>query len=331
LQTTIVEIDPAVYAAARQYFGLSDPTANGGSVHLQDARTFVGNRSALNVEMTQPVLYDIVVHDCFSGGGVPGHIFTTEFWDKLKSIMNPSGVIAVVRILFAGSRGLKILLCVQNFAGAPNSPSARSILATLNKTFGSCRAFHDYTADISPEKLESEFINMVFFCRPSGIAVSFRPPVEADYLNSYLRRHMFADFQSREVPPEVLAKAEYTGLRPQNPDADEWVLTDLHNPLEAWQNDGAMHHWQGEQTFGYSTTTLTRGCSDARCATSIVLEDVLSTGDIYVPFSHYHHEPAVENYPSSANSMCAVYAGYICVLQSWKPGCCNTREVALNN
>ena len=41
-------------------------------------------------------LYDIVVHDCFSGGGVPEHIFTTEFWNDLKQIMNAEGILVVV-------------------------------------------------------------------------------------------------------------------------------------------------------------------------------------------------------------------------------------------
>lgn len=50
---------------------------------------------ATDIEHNQD-LYDIVVHDCFSGGAVPKHIFTLEFWDDLKAIMNPEGVLAVV-------------------------------------------------------------------------------------------------------------------------------------------------------------------------------------------------------------------------------------------
>ena len=51
--------------------------------------------AAADTELKQE-LYDIVVHDCFSGGAVPKQIFTSEFWDDLKAIMNPEGVIAVV-------------------------------------------------------------------------------------------------------------------------------------------------------------------------------------------------------------------------------------------
>jgi spermidine synthase len=94
LETTIVEIDPAVYNASREYFGLVDPGE--GRVHLEDAGKFVYEKVASNSNTTEPELYDIVVHDCFSGGGVPGHIFTVSFWETLKTIMSPNGVLAVV-------------------------------------------------------------------------------------------------------------------------------------------------------------------------------------------------------------------------------------------
>jgi spermidine synthase len=50
-------------------------------------------------KVVEQELYDIVVHDCFSGGAVPKHIFTLEFWKDLKMIMNPEGVLAVVSVL----------------------------------------------------------------------------------------------------------------------------------------------------------------------------------------------------------------------------------------
>lgn len=88
--TSVVEIDPAVYSAARDYFGLPKPYA----VYLEDARRWV-SRSADQGTDT----YDIIVHDCFSGGGVPAHLFTTEFWENLKRILDPEGIVAVVSIL----------------------------------------------------------------------------------------------------------------------------------------------------------------------------------------------------------------------------------------
>lgn len=87
LLTTVIEIDPAVYAAARKYFGLPQPAA----AYLEDARGWVERRAAAQNET-----YDIVVHDCFSGGGVPEFLFTTEFWGELKKIVSPHGIVAVV-------------------------------------------------------------------------------------------------------------------------------------------------------------------------------------------------------------------------------------------
>lgn len=101
ISTTIVEIDPAVYDAARRFFGLPDPGPD--KVFLQDARRWVSQkRTSLEKQEINTgssgldSLYDIVVHDCFSGGGVPEHIFTREFWEDLKTLMHPEGVIAIV-------------------------------------------------------------------------------------------------------------------------------------------------------------------------------------------------------------------------------------------
>jgi len=97
ISTTIVEIDPAVYDAARKYFGLGYPGDD--HVFLEDARRWVYKRRAAMQSDDQKCLstFDFIIHDCFSGGGVPQHLFSVEFWNDLKSIMKPHGVVAVVR------------------------------------------------------------------------------------------------------------------------------------------------------------------------------------------------------------------------------------------
>ena len=93
-KTTIVEIDPAVYDAARTYFGLPDPGE--GRVFLQDARGFIRQRKQkLGLGEDLPK-FDVVIHDVFSGGGLPGHLFTLEFWNDLKDTMKEDGVVVVV-------------------------------------------------------------------------------------------------------------------------------------------------------------------------------------------------------------------------------------------
>ena len=97
ISSTIVEIDPAVYEAATEYFGLVVPQPD--RVAIMDARSWVMERSR-NVTNTgmgsSEGLFDYVVHDVFSGGGVPSHLFTQPFWRELNKIIKPEGVVAVV-------------------------------------------------------------------------------------------------------------------------------------------------------------------------------------------------------------------------------------------
>lgn len=97
LSTTIVEIDPAVYDAASTFFGLPDPGP--GKLFLEDARSWAAQKRANVKAGNNETLYDIVIHDCFSGGGVPEHIFTMEFWEDLEAVIQPEGVVVVVSIL----------------------------------------------------------------------------------------------------------------------------------------------------------------------------------------------------------------------------------------
>ncbi|TFY78516.1 hypothetical protein EWM64_g5497 [Hericium alpestre] len=216
VQTTIVEIDPAVYNASRQFFGL--PDLGPDRVFLEDARRFVHRRKEQVQAGDVKEKFDYVVHDCFSGGGVPGHIFSLQFWDDLKEVMNPEGVVAV------------------NFAGKLGSDPSKAILLTLQKAFGQCRAFHDGEG-LTPEKLSTEFINMVFFCSPSTKPLTFRTPKESDYLGSHLRAHVFDTLAEREVDVKLI-RGEL-----DVEDEEKWLLTDGNNKLGAWQKEGALEHW----------------------------------------------------------------------------------------
>ena len=95
LSTTVVELDPAVVDAAKTYFGFkpTDPK----KVHTTDARSFVSSQlRQAGKPKTPSETFDIVIHDVFSGGGVPAHLFTVAFWQDLAKIMKPDGVVAVV-------------------------------------------------------------------------------------------------------------------------------------------------------------------------------------------------------------------------------------------
>lgn len=107
LSTTVVEIDPAVYQAAKTYFGFAPPEPN--KVFISDARGWVLSRTheeqtgweSAPVERTPDETFDIIVHDCFSGGGVPAHLFSVGFFRELLKVTNPHGVVAVVGQIFS--------------------------------------------------------------------------------------------------------------------------------------------------------------------------------------------------------------------------------------
>ncbi|KAH7887557.1 hypothetical protein F5I97DRAFT_1861277 [Phlebopus sp. FC_14] len=224
IPTTIVEIDPAVYSAARKYFGLSYP--GDGNVFLEDARGWLRKRVAAMQRDESGVIpkYDLIVHDCFSGGGVPQHLFSMEFWDDLRMVMSPGGIVAV------------------NLAGKLASKSSRAIITTLLAAFGQCRTFHDLLepANIPDYQLYASFLNMVVFCSTSLSPLSFRPSVDTDYLHSYLRHRILSSLDQREI--SLSHVSDMMGWSEER--KETFVLTDTNNRLDQWQQEEALKHWK---------------------------------------------------------------------------------------
>jgi len=94
VKTDAIEIDPAVAYAANEYFNFT-PT---GKVIVGDARYRV---QQLNET------YDIIIHDCFTGGSEPIHLLSQEMMQELKSKLNPGGVLAVNFVGFTDKAYLK--------------------------------------------------------------------------------------------------------------------------------------------------------------------------------------------------------------------------------
>jgi hypothetical protein len=125
--------------------------------------------------------------------------------------------------------------------------------------------FHDALQEPTEEQYQNEFINMVncymlqilppvfihlsvsqvIFCSASPRPLSFRPAVELDYLNSYLREHVLSSMPEREV--DVARITGDSSLVPG--DDDRWLLTDLKNLLGEWQKIEALGHWKGWLLF----------------------------------------------------------------------------------
>ena len=87
LEVDTLEIDPAVQEAAEQYFGFR---ANGASI-VGDARYEIRH-------LQGP--YDLIIHDCFTGGSEPAHLLTTETLEQLKSLLSENGLLALNFVAF---------------------------------------------------------------------------------------------------------------------------------------------------------------------------------------------------------------------------------------
>ena len=89
INTTVVELDPVVYKFAVKYFNF--PASN--NVVIEDAIKFVAKSVAAGEDRR---IYDYIIHDVFTGGAEPIHLFTEEFLWALSDMLTAEGVIAIV-------------------------------------------------------------------------------------------------------------------------------------------------------------------------------------------------------------------------------------------
>lgn len=86
--TDTLEIDPAVASAASDYFGFK---ATGQAI-VGDARYEIRH-------LQGP--YDLIIHDCFTGGSEPAHLLTVETLQQLKGLLAENGILALNFVAFA--------------------------------------------------------------------------------------------------------------------------------------------------------------------------------------------------------------------------------------
>ncbi len=92
IATDTIEIDPAVAQAAGDYFGFR-PT---GSFIVGDGR--------YEIRRLAPG-YDLIIHDCFTGGAEPVHLLTREMLAELRGLLRDDGVLALNFVGFAHGNG----------------------------------------------------------------------------------------------------------------------------------------------------------------------------------------------------------------------------------
>jgi spermidine synthase len=97
--TDTLEIDPAVAQAATDYFGFKP---NGKAI-VGDARYEIRH-------LTGP--YDLIIHDCFTGGSEPAHLLTVETLQQLQGLLAPQGIVALNFVAFGQGEGQQALTSV---------------------------------------------------------------------------------------------------------------------------------------------------------------------------------------------------------------------------
>lgn len=105
ITTDTLEIDPAVAAAAKDYFGFK-PT---GKTIIGDARYEIRH-------LQGP--YDLIIHDCFTGGSEPSHLLTVETLTQLRGLLSEQGMLAVNFVAFAHGEHANTLAAVSKTIAA---------------------------------------------------------------------------------------------------------------------------------------------------------------------------------------------------------------------
>lgn len=205
---SILELDPAVYEAATTYFNLPS-TIN--KVIIEDATVWADKYNQGSLDKR----YGIVIHDFFSGGGVPSNLYTTQFWTVLnEKILSSDGILVV------------------NFYGSYESLITKSIARTLLQVFPSCIMLHDKLGLI--RVTDDEPLNMILFCRKTESNLQFRKTIPEDWGTSNLRQHIFQSLEER-----ILSLTDIGQLP-----SDEYIITDEFNPLNSVQRSNSRKHWE---------------------------------------------------------------------------------------
>jgi len=134
ITTDTIEIDPAVADAARNYFNFR-PT---GEFVVGDARYEVKR-------LGKP--YDLIIHDCFTGGSEPTHLLSMEMLGQLRAMLKEQGILALNYVGFTQGEG---------------SEAVASVHKTLKNLFPYVRVFVTEKGD---------FTDFIFLAAPQPLEV----------------------------------------------------------------------------------------------------------------------------------------------------------------
>ncbi|KAI0419369.1 S-adenosyl-L-methionine-dependent methyltransferase [Xylaria grammica] len=211
IDTTIVEIDPIVYKFASKHFGLPP----NHTAIIEDVVSW----SQLNAESLHEH-FDYIVHDVFTGGAEPVDLFTDTFLKGLEHMLKPSGVIVI------------------NYASDFTLLSLNIVVNTIRDIFPSCRIFRENEPPSEDEVREKgrDFDNVMIFCVKIDDQITFRKPVEADYLQSLSRRQFLVP--RHEVPLSAFSTHDEVGI----------LRANETEKLAKWHDQSALRHWDVMRT-----------------------------------------------------------------------------------
>jgi hypothetical protein len=212
LNTTIVELDPAVHALATKFFALNPAH----TAIIDDATAYVARTAR-----SAPRSYDYIIHDVFTGGAEPAALFTTEFLTGLRDLLRDDGAVAI------------------NYAGDLALASTHLVLNTIHAVFPACRLYRDQPAPKAAAPGAPDFINMVVFCvKHDGgkgrAALTFRAATDDDIMGSIARRNYLQPRDELEIMYEYVPGAR-GGKVMGRADVGE---------LEKFHKEGAVSHWR---------------------------------------------------------------------------------------
>ncbi len=181
-RTDVVEIDPEVARLAREHFDFT-PT---GDVFLEDGRTFLRRTERR---------WDLIVHDTFTGGSTPAHLLSVEVLERIRALLEPSGV---------------LLLNMVGYHEGVHAAASFTVARTLRWVFPVVRCIRDHAPG------DRGLGNLTFFAALEPIdltipAAELPAGVPGDVLRSLEAWEVL-----RDVPPGPIA-------------------TDSRNPLERLQ------------------------------------------------------------------------------------------------
>lgn len=128
-----VDIDPAVYRIAREFFNFDDNL----TVHIQDARSFLTDARDKKAE------YGLIILDVAGGGTQPAHIFNLEAFQTMRDILSEDGLLVLNQLAIVAPDENDLVL---------------HTLATLSAIYPNVRALNVY-----PDQPLEEVTNLVTF------------------------------------------------------------------------------------------------------------------------------------------------------------------------